>query len=174
MRHAGVRPRTLTSGQRRSSSAGRGPGTRKEASMEGPRAETHVGRLLPPSAAGSRSFAIRQDPVTGQLTATGQLGVRTTHLLYDAVSELLRTDRPTWTVDVTGLDVTDHAGLRAIAGAYRRALRHERRIVLHGASPALRRALIRLRLDPHVLPVESLPRRVPTADRGAPPGTRRR
>jgi anti-anti-sigma factor len=90
--------------------------------------------------------------VTGRLTMTGRLDARTSYLLYDAVSALLRAGQASWTVDVAGLDVADHAGLRAIAGAYRRALRHDCRITLHGASPALQHALARLRLDRHVLP----------------------
>jgi hypothetical protein len=67
------------------------------------------------------------------------------------MSALLRADQPTWTLDVTGLVVADHAGLRAIGSCYRRAVRHGRRLALHGASPALRHALYRLRLDQHLM-----------------------
>ncbi|MGY1592050.1 STAS domain-containing protein [Geodermatophilus sp. SYSU D00708] len=66
------------------------------------------------------------------------------------VSALLGSGQPRWTVEVTEL-VVDHAGLRAIGRAHRRALRHDRRITLRGASPALRGALSRSHLDHHVL-----------------------
>jgi anti-anti-sigma factor len=101
---------------------------------------------------GPASLAVRVDLTTGRLTMTGRLDGRTAHLLYDAVSALLRAEQPSWTVDVAGLDVADHAGLHAIVGAYRRAVRHHRRMTLHGASPALKHALTRLRLDRHLLP----------------------
>jgi anti-anti-sigma regulatory factor len=67
---------------------------------------------------------------------------------------LLRTGQSSWTVDATRLVVGDDAGLRAIVGCYQRALRHRRQITMHGASPALRPALGRLRLDVHLLPPE--------------------
>ncbi|MGY1640320.1 STAS domain-containing protein [Geodermatophilus sp. SYSU D00703] len=84
------------------------------------------------------------------MTLTGRLDGRTAHLLHDAVSALLGSGQPHWTVEVTEL-VVDHVGLRAIGRAYRRALRHDRRITLRGASPALRGALSPLPSDHHVL-----------------------
>jgi anti-anti-sigma regulatory factor len=48
------------------------------------------------------------------------------------------------------MEVADHAALRAIGDAYRRAMRQGRRITLRGASPQLRSALTRLHLDPHL------------------------
>ena len=102
-------------------------------------------------------FAVHVDLATGRLTATGRLGVRTIHLLHGAVTALLRSDQRTWTVDVSDCDVADHAGLRALAGCYRRAVRHNRRIALHGASPGLRHALGRLRLERHMLSDEFVP-----------------
>jgi anti-anti-sigma regulatory factor len=71
--------------------------------------------------------------------------------LHDAVSALLFADHEHWAIDVTGLTVGDAAAVRTISGAYRRLLQHGRRMTLLGASPALRQALTRLRLDPHVL-----------------------
>ena len=115
------------------------------------------GRVRPAPAVGPAPFAVHVDLVTGRLTASGRLSARTAHLLRDGISTLLRTDQRSWTVDVTGVDVADHAGLRVIAGSYRRAIRHRRRMALHGASPALQHALIRLRLDRHVLPGECVP-----------------
>ncbi|HEY0498888.1 MAG TPA: STAS domain-containing protein, partial [Kutzneria sp.] len=76
---------------------------------------------------------------------------------HDAVSALLLTDHQHWAVDVTGLTVGDAAGMRTISGAYRRLLRHGRRMTLCGASPTLRQALTRLRLvlQPHRLRLPS-------------------
>jgi anti-anti-sigma regulatory factor len=54
----------------------------------------------------------------------GQLDRRTAHLLHDAISALLQTDRLLWTIDVTNLTVADHTGLRAVETTYRRALVH--------------------------------------------------
>jgi anti-anti-sigma regulatory factor len=59
--------------------------------------------------------------------------------------------RRIWTVHVDELSVADHAGLPAIGRAYRRALRHDRRITLRGASPALQSALTRVHLVHRVL-----------------------
>ena len=61
------------------------------------------------------------DLVTGRLTMTGRLDVRSTHLLYDAVSALLIAQHPNWTVDVGQLTDIDHAGLRGLLSTYRRA-----------------------------------------------------
>ncbi|MBB3084471.1 STAS domain-containing protein [Geodermatophilus sabuli] len=111
---------------------------------------------------------MRVDLDTGRLTMTGRLYVRTSHLLYDAVSALLGEQHPSWVVDVGGLTDIDHAGVRGLLIAYRRGLRHGRRITLHGASPALTHVLVLLRLDRHVLQAE---RTLMTAEpeRGSPP-----
>jgi len=98
------------------------------------------------------SLVVNVDVASGRLTVTGRLDGRSARLLHDAVSALLQTDHPAWTVDVTGLTVADHTGLRAVIGIYLRAVRHDRRITLQGASPALERALARMRLDRHLLP----------------------
>ena len=96
----------------------------------------------------------------GRLRLTGRLDSRTVRDLHSAVSGLLRTQQRAWVLDVAALTVTDHTGLRAIGAAYRRLLRHDRRMTLSGASPDLQRVLIRLRLGRHVLdddPAESVP-----------------
>ena len=93
------------------------------------------------------SLLVRLDLVAARLELVGQLDRRTAHLLHDAISALLQTDRPLWTVDVTGLTVADHTGLRAVETAYRRALVHGRALTLLGAFPGLHRALTRLDLD---------------------------
>jgi hypothetical protein len=43
----------------------------------------------PLTAAASSEFGLHVDLVTGRLTMTGRLDVRTTHLLYDAVSAIV-------------------------------------------------------------------------------------
>jgi anti-anti-sigma regulatory factor len=97
------------------------------------------------------SFLVQVDLVGGRVVLSGRLDRRTAHLLSDAVSALLVGDCPHWTVDTTALTVADHAALRAIGAAYRRAIRHGRRLTILGTSPALHAALTRLRLDHHVL-----------------------
>jgi anti-anti-sigma regulatory factor len=91
------------------------------------------------------------DAATGRATVAGRLAGDTIPALHEAVSALLRSGPASWSVDVTQLVVADDAGLRAIAGAYRRALRHGHRLTLHGASPQLQSALVRLRLASHLL-----------------------
>ena len=88
---------------------------------------------------------------TGRVTAIGRLDGRSAPLLHDAVSVLLGTEQPTLTIDVSGMEVADHAALRAIGDVYRRAMRHGRRITVRGASPQLRSALTRLHLSHHLL-----------------------
>ena len=73
----------------------------------------------------------------GRLDVIGRLDGATAHLLYDAVSAALLAGTAIWTVDVTRLNVGDDSGLRALGAAYLRALRHDRRVTIRGASPAL-------------------------------------
>ncbi|MGY1742982.1 MULTISPECIES: STAS domain-containing protein [unclassified Blastococcus] len=110
---------------------------------------------------------VRVDPGAGRLTLAGRLVAGTTSLLHDGVSELLRGPRPDWTLDVGAVTYLDSAGLRALSGAYRRALRHGRRVTLDGAPPSLQHVLTLMRLDRHLLPEEGPG---PPADRG--PGSR--
>lgn len=56
---------------------------------------------------------------------------------------MLGTAREHWTVDVTELIVRDRGSLRTLTAAYRRLLRHGRRMTLEGAAPELRQALTR-------------------------------
>jgi anti-anti-sigma factor len=113
-------------------------------------ATSSSGRPRPLSAAASSEFGVHVDLVTGRLTMTGRLDVRSTHLLYDAVSALLTAQHPSWTVDVGRLTDIDHAGLRGLLGTYHRGLRHGRRITLRGASSSLQQVLTVLRLDRHL------------------------
>jgi anti-anti-sigma regulatory factor len=104
-----------------------------------------------PRPSGSSTLNVHLDLQTGRVTAIGRLDGRSAPLLHDAVSVLLGTEQPTLTVDVSGMEVADHAALRAIGDAYRRAMRQGRRITLRGASPQLRGALTRLHLGHHLL-----------------------
>jgi len=96
-------------------------------------------------------FQAQVDLIRGRLVAVGRLHRGTAHLFHDAVSTLVLSARKLWTIEVAGMTVSDNVGLRAIGNAYRRAVRLDRRLILLGASPALRQALIRLRLDHHVI-----------------------
>jgi len=96
-------------------------------------------------------FAICVDLAVGRVAVTGRLDPRTAHLLHDALSALLHAKHMRWQLDVTDLTDVDDVGLRAVGAAYRRALRHGCHLTLHGAPPALRAALTRLRLDRHIL-----------------------
>lgn len=97
------------------------------------------------------TFAVCIEPRTGSLRVTGRLERSTTHLFMDAVSALLYAGCPSWVVDLSELSDCDATGLRAICVAYRRALRHDRRMTLVGTPAGLRLALRRLHLDTHLL-----------------------
>jgi anti-anti-sigma factor len=105
----------------------------------------------PLAAVATPDFGAHVDLLAGRMTLTGRLDVRTAHLLYDAVSTVLTAGPSSWIVDVGGLTDIDHAGLRSLLRAYRRTLRHGRRIILYRPSPSLERAVTLLRLDHHVL-----------------------
>lgn len=107
------------------------------------------------------TFAVHIEPRTGSLRLTGRLERSTTHLFMDAVSALLYAGCPAWVVDLSELTDCDAAGLRAICVAYRRALRHDRRMSLIGTPPGLRQALRRLHLDTHLLIGDPQPEPVP-------------
>jgi anti-anti-sigma factor len=96
-------------------------------------------------------FRIQVDLGTGRLLLAGPLDRSTVHLLHDGISTLLLTDGDAWVVDASSVTSCDSAGLRAIGSAYRRALRHRRRMRLIGTPPLLRESLSRLRLDSHLL-----------------------
>jgi anti-anti-sigma regulatory factor len=96
-------------------------------------------------------FVISVDLAVGRVAVTGRLDRGTAHLLQDALSTLLHAQHMRWQLDVSELTDVDDAGLRAVGAAYRRALRHGRHLTLQGASPPLREALTRLRLDRHIL-----------------------
>src|SRR3954447_14758517 len=95
-----------------------------------------------PSAIGSvprsdPSFTVHVDLVDGRIRLGGLLDRGTVHLFQEAISALLRGHHDTWVLDTTDLIGCDQIGVRAIDAAYRRALRHNRRIILSGAPPLL-------------------------------------
>ncbi len=104
-----------------------------------------------PRHGGPQSFQVRIDLIGGHLDLAGHLDRRTVHLLHDAISTLLLTDGDTWVVDASHVTACDPVGIRGLGTAYRRALRHDRRLRLTGAPPFLHQELIRLRLDHHLL-----------------------
>ncbi|GAB3309048.1 hypothetical protein GCM10027451_18570 [Geodermatophilus aquaeductus] len=133
------------------------PAARRRGAGESARPSRGRPRPVTGAAAGAVESVVHLDLVTGRLTLTGPLDARATSALHDAVSAILRAPHPSWTVDVSGLTGIDEAGLRGLLAAYHRTLRHGRRITLHGASPPLRRVLVRLRLDRHLLQEGSAP-----------------
>ena len=138
--------------------AARPPGpsaARRRAAQQATRTAVAVsasGRAGWQSPAAAEPFEVRVDSTTARVTVAGRLGAGSIPLLHAAVSTLLQTGRTRWSIDVTDLVVTDDAGLHAIVGAYRRAVRHGQQLTLFGASPPLHRALMRLRLARHLLP----------------------
>ena len=62
-----------------------------------------------PRPSGSSTLNVHLDLQTGRVTAIGRLDGRSTPLLHDAVSVLLGTEWPILTVDVSGMEVADHA-----------------------------------------------------------------
>ncbi|MGY1780593.1 STAS domain-containing protein [Geodermatophilus sp. SYSU D01036] len=86
----------------------------------------------------------------------GRLERRSTHLLAAAVTTLLVAGPRQWHLDLAGVTAVDTAGLRALGTAYRRAVRHDRQLIVHRPAPDLQRALRRLRLDRHVLVPEPI------------------
>ena len=120
----------------------------------------------PPTGSASRpapSLTVLVDLVCGTVRLAGLIDRDTVHLFRDAVTALLLAEHDTWVVDATDLTGCDPMGVRAIGSAYRRALRHDRRMTVTGAPPLLRRSLARLRLDFHVLDGGGGTSTVPTA-----------
>jgi anti-anti-sigma regulatory factor len=100
----------------------------------------------------------------------GPLDRGTVHLFQDAVSTLLLTAGPVWVVDATYVTTFDRMGVRSIGVAYRRAIRHDRRMRVIGTPPALRQELAHFRLDHHLLEDQRLataPNPVPASAPGA-------
>lgn len=108
----------------------------------------------------SSGFIVHLDLRAGCVTPVGSLDGRSAPLLHEAVSVVLGTESPTLTIDVSDMEVADHAGLRAIGDIYRRALRRGRRLTVRGASPQLRSVLTCVHLGHHLLFDEA----PPTAD----------
>jgi anti-anti-sigma factor len=100
-------------------------------------------------------FTVRLDLAGGRLEVAGRLDHRTAHLVHDAISAMVHASSQSWVVDVSGLAGRDQDCLRVISTAYRRALRHGRRMTLVGTPPSLQQALGRLRLDHHLTQAEA-------------------
>jgi anti-anti-sigma factor len=109
------------------------------------------------------SFTVHVDLVGGRIRVGGRLDRRTARLFQEAISALLAAGHDTWVVDASGLTGCDQIGLRTICAAYRRALRHGRRIIVVGAPPLIEGRLRRLRLDHHILGGATNPPAVPQA-----------
>jgi anti-anti-sigma regulatory factor len=112
--------------------------------------------IRPPRLTGSEprsgpSFTVHVDLVDGRIRLAGPLDRSTVHLFQEAISALLLGDHDTWAIDTADLTDCDQIGVWAIGAAYRRALRHNRRMRLTGAPPPLQQSLARLRLDHHLL-----------------------
>ncbi|MGY1833125.1 STAS domain-containing protein [Geodermatophilus sp. SYSU D01180] len=101
--------------------------------------------------AGLPSLAVQVDLVTGRLSLAGRLERRSTHLLATAVTALLVAGPRQWHLDLAAVTAVDTVGLRALGTTYRRAVRHDRQLIVHRPVPDLQQALRRLRLDRHVL-----------------------
>jgi anti-anti-sigma regulatory factor len=102
-------------------------------------------------AARPRSFGLHIDLPAGRVRVAGHLGRSTVHLLQDAVSALLLGDVDVWVIDASDVTSCDGMGMRGIGAAYRRALRHGRRLCLVGAPAPVRDQLLRLRLHHHLV-----------------------
>ena len=97
------------------------------------------------------SFTVHVDLVAGRIRLAGVLDRGTVHLFQEAISALLLAHHDAWVIETTDVIGCDQIGVRAIGAAYRRALRHNRRMTLTGAPPLLQQSLARLRLDQHLL-----------------------
>ena len=103
-----------------------------------------------PATGGQPTLWVHVDHRAGRVAVVGRLGRRTGHLVHDAITVVLQSERIQWLFDVRGL-TADQTGLRVLGGSYRRLLRGGRQMILLGASAQLRQALRRLRLAEHVL-----------------------
>jgi len=75
------------------------------------------------------------------LLLSGDLDVRSTSEVRNAVYDALRLNEGQITIDLSEVDTVDHTALKVLAVASRFAGRGGRRIVLRGACPAVRRML---------------------------------
>ena len=75
------------------------------------------------------------------LVLDGDFDVRSTGEVRHAVYDLLRLHEGDVTIDMSGVDTVDLTALKVLAVASRFAHRGGQRIVLRGASPAVRRML---------------------------------
>ena len=76
-----------------------------------------------------------------QVTLAGRLDVGTVAGVRDVLHQALSTGTGDLVVDVHDLEIVDATGLGVLLGAHHRARLLDRRLVLHGASPRVRRIL---------------------------------
>lgn len=95
-----------------------------------------------PSAAVDAEPGLTVSPLSGRrgLRAAGEVGLATRVIWERALDEALRGDEDVYELELSAVTFVDVAGAGALADAVRR-LGPDRRIVLHGPPPALRRSL---------------------------------
>jgi anti-anti-sigma regulatory factor len=105
------------------------------------------------------SFTVDIDLV-GRIRLVGVLDRCSVPLFQEAISALLLVNHDAWLLDTTDLTGCDQIGVWAIGAAYRRTLRHNRRMTLTGAPRLLQHppGLMRdgLRVLPNLAPGEAL------------------
>ncbi len=88
----------------------------------------------------------RSQPQPQRLVVAGRIDVSTVAEVRQALHQALDDGSGDLVVDVAGVEIVDATGLGVLVGAHRRAARMQRRLVLAGAPPRLRRVLSATRL----------------------------
>lgn len=96
-------------------------------------------------------LTVTLDLATGRIVLAGELGRRTVFQLLEAIRSMAATDHRVWMLDTRELHSCDASGLRALAVAYRQAIRRGATLTVVGAGGWLRHALATIKLDHHVL-----------------------
>lgn len=103
------------------------------------------------SDASTPRLTVNADLASGRIVLIGELGRRTAFQLLDAARKMAATDHRVWMLDTRELHSCDASGLRALAVAYRQAIRRGATLTVVGAGGWLRHALATIKLDHHVL-----------------------
>lgn len=96
-------------------------------------------------------LTVNVDLLAARITVVGELDRYTIRHLVDAVRALAISGASRWIMDVEAMTMCDASGLRALSACYRSALRRGADMTVVGASPWLRAALSRMRLDQHLV-----------------------
>lgn len=96
-------------------------------------------------------LTVDSDLRLGRISLAGELDRQTAPQLLDAARRIAATEHRDWVFYTHELHFCDASGLRAIAVAYRQALRRGATMTVVGAGGWLRRALATIKLDHHVL-----------------------